>query len=417
MTAPVSKNATTSGKVALDAPIFDPAAFRLRDEQAAIIARARELGQSVFADRAAAYDRDAKFPTENYGDLHRTGLLGISIPKKNGGLGADYQTYALAEELTGRVKTLPGVESASFASLIPLGGDSFEGDVKPKDRPDSRIRNVQFSNVGPNYFRTMGIRVLRGREFQSSDRKGSPGVAVVNETFVRLAFPNGDALGKLVLPSGPDTTAWREIVGVVADNKHLFYGETPTPQLFSSFLQTGGRIFLQIRTAGAPSGTLNAVRRVIADVDKSLLADVRTTRDVTSLEFVLRRISTALLASMGALGLILSMIGLYGVLSWEVTRRTAEIGIHMALGASRWRVRRLVLSSTLAPVGLGIGLGVGAAMLATLPLKSFLAGVSTTDPLTIAAVAMLLTTVSVAASWLPVRRATRVDPMVALRDE
>src|SRR6202012_4056593 len=102
MTAPVNKTATTLDKVALDAPIFDPAAFRLNDEQAAIIARAREIGQTVFADRAAAYDREAKFPTENYGDLHRTGLLGISIPKKNGGLGADYQTYALAAAEIGR---------------------------------------------------------------------------------------------------------------------------------------------------------------------------------------------------------------------------------------------------------------------------------------------------------------------------
>jgi putative ABC transport system permease protein len=133
--------------------------------------------------------------------------------------------------------------------------------------------------------------------------------------------------------------------------------------------------------------------------------------------FALRRLSTALLAAMGILGLVLSMIGLYGVLSWEVSRRTPEIGIRMALGASPRRVRRLVFRNALAPVGLGAGCGIGAAMLATLPLRSFLAGVTNTDPLTIGSVTALLMLVSLAASWYPVRKATRIDPMAALRNE
>ena len=327
------------------------------------------------------------------------------------------QTYAAAEELTRRMQALPGVHSASFASLIPLGGDSVAGDVSLRDRPDSRGPTVQFSNVGPGYFRTMGIGVRRGREFQTADREGAPAVAIVNEAFARLFFPNGDALGKLVRTHSADTEPWREIVGVVADNKYAFYSEAPSPQLFSPFLQTGGRIFLQIRTASAPAGSIGAVRRIIAEFDKSLVADVRTTRDATSLEFALRRLSTALLAAMGMLGLVLSMIGLYGVLSWEVSRRTAEIGIRMALGASPRRVRRLVFRNALVPVGLGAGSGIGAAMLVTLPLRSFLAGVNTTDPLTIGSVTAMLMLVSLAASWFPVRRATRIDPMSALRNE
>jgi putative ABC transport system permease protein len=240
-------------------------------------------------------------------------------------------------------------------------------------------------------------------------------VAIVNKTFARLFFPNGDALGKR-LRAG-DAEPWREVVGVVADNKYESYAEAPKAQLFSPFLQGGGRIFVQVRTAGAPAGSIGAVRRVIADMDRSLVADVRTTRDATSLEFVLRRLSTGLLAAMGTLGLILSMIGLYGVISWEVSRRIPEIGIRMALGASQSRVRRMVLRSALVPVGFGIGSGIGAAMLVALPLRSFLAGVSTTDPVTIGGVAALLTLVSLAASWFPVRRATRVDPMAALRYE
>ncbi|SPE36991.1 Permease (fragment) [Candidatus Sulfopaludibacter sp. SbA6] len=132
------------------------------------------------------------------------------------------QTYALAEELVRRVKSLPGVEGASYASLVPLGGDSVAGWTELKDRPDYRGPMIQYSYVGPEYFRTMGIRVVRGREFQAADRKGAPAVAVVNETFARLEFRDGDAVGKLVRPRTGDTEPWREIVGVVADNKYAF---------------------------------------------------------------------------------------------------------------------------------------------------------------------------------------------------
>jgi ABC-type antimicrobial peptide transport system permease subunit len=152
-------------------------------------------------------------------------------------------------------------------------------------------------------------------------------------------------------------------------------------------------------------------------VGQSLVADVRTTRDAASLEFALRRLSTALLAAMGALGLLLAMIGLYGVLAWEVSRRTAEIGIRMALGASEGRVRLLVLRNTVLLAGAGIGAGMGVAILAALPLRSFLAGVSAADPLTMGAVAAVLAVVSLLASWFPVRRATRIDPIAALRYE
>ena len=286
-----------------------------------------------------------------------------------------------------------------------------------QERPDFRSPQIQLSNVGPAYFRTMAIRVLRGREFQTTDRQGAPPVAIVNETFARLMFPNGDVIGKLVRAGSSEPGPWREIVGVVADNKYSFYGEAPQPQFFSPFLQTGGRIFIQVRTAAAPSGSIAAIARTIAEADRSLHVDVRTTRDVTSLEFTLRRMSTVLLASMGVLGLLLGMIGLYGVLSWEVSRRTAEIGIRMALGASQTSVRRLILRNSLMLTGAGAALGIGAAMLLALPLRSFLAGVSAADPLTIGTVAALLALVSLVASWFPVRRATRIDPIVALRYE
>jgi predicted permease len=326
------------------------------------------------------------------------------------------QTAILAEDLVRRVTALPGVQAASFASLIPLGGDSVASDVELKDRSDFLSPLIQLSNVGPSYFQTMQIPVVRGHEFQTADRQGAPPVAVVNETFARLCFPDGKAVGKLVR-THMRGEPWREIVGVAADNKYAFYSESPLPQLFLPFLQSGGNFFLQVRTAGAPSGAIAAVTRLIAEADKSLVVDIHTTREATSLELVLRRFGTGLLASMGALGLLLAMIGLYGVLAWEVSRRTAEIGIRMALGAPQASVRRLVLRHTLWLTGIGAAIGIGAAVLISIPLRSFLAGVSTADPLTLSAVAGLLLLVSAAASWFPVRRATRIDPIVALRYE
>jgi predicted permease len=323
----------------------------------------------------------------------------------------------LAEDLRGRVEVLPGVVAASYASLIPLGGDSVASFADLKDHPVSHTPLIQLANVGPRYFQTMHVRVLRGREFLPTDRAASPPVAIVNETFAKLCFPEGGALGKLVRLAPADREPWREIVGVVADNKYGFYAEAPRPQMFSPFLQTGGRLFLVVRTAGPPSALIGVVMRVIAEQGKTVLADVKTMKEAAGLEFALRRLGTELLASMGTLGLLLAMIGLYGVLSWEVSRRTAEIGIRMALGASPGTVRRMVLSDGIRLVAIGITAGIGLALLVTLPLRTFLAGVSTADPATIVAVAAALILVSLIACWFPVRRATRVDPLAALRHD
>jgi len=342
-------------------------------------------------------------------------LLTAKITPAQSGL-SEARNDQLAAKMTERLEAIPGIVSVSYASLIPLGGDNVGSQAKLKNRPDWRSPMIMLSNVGPRYFGTMGIPLLRGREFLTTDRRGSPPVVIVNETFAKLAFPDGEALGQLVLaPTSNSPEPWREIVGIVADNKYGFLGEQPRPQFFLPFLQMGGRLILQARTAGPPALSIAAVKRAIAEQDGSALVDVQTTKDATNLEFVLRRISTIMLASMGALGVLLAMIGLYGVLSWDVSRRTAEIGIRMALGASQPAVRRMVLRDGLVLTGAGVTLGIAAAMLLLLPIKSFLAGVGTADPVTIAAVAVLLMLISVAASWFPVRRATRIDPITALR--
>jgi putative ABC transport system permease protein len=332
------------------------------------------------------------------------------------------QAYQAANELAERVAAVPGVRSVSYASLIPLGGDSVANGVVVKDafegQPGSDSPVVLTSNVGPRYFATMGIRILRGREFANADRQGAPLVAIVNRAFAARFFPDGAALGKFMgLGSAKKHGPWREIVGIAANNDYRFMGERPEPQFFLPFLQSDGRVFLQVSAYRDPAATVAAVQRAIVERDSSLQADVQTTRQATSLELTLRRFATLLLAAMGSLGLLLAMTGLYGVLSWEVSRRTAEIGIRMALGASASSVRRMVLRSSLAITAAGIAVGGGAAMLLAIPLSPVLKGAGPADAIAIFTVAAALCLVSIAASWSPVRRASRIDPISALRYE
>jgi ABC-type antimicrobial peptide transport system permease subunit len=264
----------------------------------------------------------------------------------------------------------------------------------------------------------MGIPILRGREFARADRQGAQPVAIVNQAFAARFFPNGVALGAFMRPgSAKKDEPWHEIVGITANNNYRFMSERPEPQFFLPFLQTNGRIFLQVSTFRDPAASVAAVQRAMAEQDSSLQADVQTTAQATSLEFTLRRFATVLLGAMGSLGLLLAMTGLYGVLSWEVSRRTAEIGIRMALGASAGSVRRMVLRSSLAITAAGIAVGGGAAMLLAIPLASVLKGAGPADPIAIFTVAAALSLVSAAASWYPVRRASRIDPISALRYE
>jgi putative ABC transport system permease protein len=246
---------------------------------------------------------------------------------------------------------------------------------------------------------------------------GAALVVIVNETFVRLSGMSGDPTGRDIRVLSQQDEPWRQIVGVVADSKYASLSESPQAQVFLPYLQTGGELFVQIRTAATSSPGIGAVREAISSLDNSVLVDVRTTEEATSLEFTLRRTATWLLAALGAIGLLLSMIGLFGVLAWDVSRRTPEIGIRMALGASRGAVRNAVVGDGLKLVSIGTVLGLALMLLATFPLRGFLAGVRPLDPVTIGAVAGLLAMVAILASWIPAHRASRIDPTTALRRE
>ena len=324
-----------------------------------------------------------------------------------------------AERVRERVDRVPGVRSSSVASIMPLAGDRSAGRFQVQGRATTKNARTYLNNVGPRYFETMGIRLLRGRDFQPTDRLGSPPVAIVNEAFQKSYFPGGDAVGQHVGYGEP----FSEIVGLVKDSAYASVGEEPTPVLYFAFAQVPSLstqvrpLMLYLRTEGDPAAAIRSVTRAIADVDNAVALDVKTIREATTFEFAVRRLGSVLLGSLGGLGLVLAMIGLYGVVSYAVAARTAEIGIRMALGASSHRVLRSVLAQGLRLVGLGVAVGTVLSLLMTRVIADLVAGVSPTDPITFVGTAIVLVSTGLVASYFPARRATRIDPLMALRKE
>jgi predicted permease len=328
---------------------------------------------------------------------------------------SDVQHEAFRDLIMERLEGLPSVEAATYASLVPLSGDSLATRPEVKDDSERRSPRTFLMNVGPRYFETMAIPLRRGREFLVTDRRGAAPVAIVNETFARLVFGPTDPLGRWVRPYQQDP--WHEIVAVVADTKYGLLSESPQPLMFLPYLQRGGQLFVHLRTSGDPQSIVPVVERAIADADKSALVRVQTTSDAISFEFTVRRITTAVLTGLGALALLLAMIGLFGALSWDVARRTAEIGVRMALGATRGAVARLIVKDALTVVGAGLIAGSLLAVLVAVGLRFLLAGVAPGDPSTVAVVSGVVLAATLLASWIPVRRATSTQPNVALRRE
>jgi len=338
-------------------------------------------------------------------------------------VGAQGYDRARAEEFyrqaVERVKGLPMVRAAAVATNAPFGG-GFQRTVfrDGADTSDRRSGVLMLVNpVEPDYFDAMNIPIQRGRKFTAADREGAPMVCIVNETMAKRFWPNESAVGKRVRFFGETWVV--EIVGVARDSKYFALGEDPLPALYFPILQQhSAAVTLFVRTSGDPAKAMGSVRSTVQALDRNLpLTNATTMPDVMSQSLWAPRMGAGLLGLFGGLALLLAGIGIYGVTAYSVSQRTQEIGIRMALGAQNRDVIGLILRQGLVIVAAGIVLGLGAAFGLTRGLANLLFGVKTSDPVTFAATTLILVGVAVLACWIPARRATRVDPMVALRYE
>lgn len=320
---------------------------------------------------------------------------------------------AFIDQVVDRIVSLPGVESAAVAGLVPLGGDALVASFHPAGRTDIPGTRPSTLSAGPGYFKTLSIPVLQGREFDDSHRAGTPAVAIVNQTFVNTYFPSRPALGRQIDIGGE---AYAEIIGVVRDSKIDTLGEAPKSVVYYPFAQRPRRLIIIARTSGDPAALTPTVRAAVNAIDVSAKLDVSTLREAASTELNMRRVGTQMTGAIGLVGVLLTTIGLYGIVSYLVTSRTAELAIRMALGATSAELFGEVLKHAVRLVGAGIVIGTALSLLITPTLTVFLAGLSPADPTAFLLAATALVLVTLAASYLPASRVTRVDPAIALRE-
>src|SRR5208282_678860 len=329
------------------------------------------------------------------------------------------------QQVLDRVRVLPGVESAAVGTVVPLTDDhsrtdvTIEGMALPKPgsypHPDYHI-------VSPDYVRTLGIPLLRGRTFTDADDEKAPLVGMINATVARRFFPNEDPVGKRFMfghPSPKDPPKWCTIVGVVADTRLYGLANPARLEVYVPVRQSPTRTMsLLVKSGVDPAALTSAIRGAVESIDKDQpIFAISTMKELVSNSVATRRMTLVLLGLFGGLALVLGAIGIYGVISYSVAQRTREIGVRMALGAPRLGVFQLVIGQGMRLAGSGIIIGIAAAFGLARLMSSLLYGVSPADLETFAGVAILLTLVAFAACYIPARRAMKVDPMVALRYE
>ena len=336
------------------------------------------------------------------------------VPEKytTAGQARDWARRAMDE-----LRAVAGVESATIAHTVPFNDQVTRGGAVSTDLDEHPVQmGFNHNFVGPDYFKTMGIPLLQGREFTSSDRNGVPEVAVINENLSRRLFDNKNPVGHTI-------RCWDRkilVVGLAANSKYFSLGEERPLAMYGAYLQQENfseTMHFVVRT-GRPRNTLKAVRAALGRLDSSAAVEVKPMSDALGFAFLPSRVGAALLGSMGLLGLALASIGLYGVLVFTVSRRIREIGLRIALGADRRAIVRMVVRQSLSLVITGVVIGLGIAAFVTRPLAMFLVpDLSPTDPVTFAGVTGVLLAVALAATLGPALRAVRVDPMTALRYE
>ena len=330
---------------------------------------------------------------------------------------------AFSQSMLERVRAIPGVQSAGLAEYLPLGfGGSRRGmTIEGYSAQPGESTEIHSANVGPGYFETLRVKLAKGRTFNEQDRVGSPGVVVINEAFARRYWPGQDATGRRIqMGSSPGNTApYLEVVGVVEDGKYETLGEDATPFVYLNLSQRyEGAPTLIVRTKSNPLEYLAGIRNEIATLDKNLpLYDIKTMRQHLGIALLPARLAGSVLGVFGLLALVLAAAGIYGVMAYSVAQRTREIGVRRAIGAQNGDILRLILTQGVILTLIGISIGLVAAFALTRLLTSLLYGISPTDPLTFASIVILLLAIALLACVIPVWRATRVSPLIALRGE
>jgi predicted permease len=318
-----------------------------------------------------------------------------------------------------RATSVPGVQSATLSSTVPLFNGGFARTVflEGQDTSDRRGgRLVQITLAGQHYLETLGISLLRGRDLSDADQPNTPAAVVINETMATRFWPNQDAIGRRFKFFGQDN--FQQVVGIAKDSKYNFIGEEPTPHIYQAATQVYQPQVSLFVKAARPEAVLGTVRGDVQQLDRSLpLTGVFTLREIFDQALWAPRMGASLLAVFAGLSLVLAVIGIYGVMAYAVNQRTRELGIRMALGASRGDVLRLVVLQALRLTVTGVAVGLLVSLAASRLIASLLFSVSPTDVVTFIAVPVLLGAAALAASYLPAFRATRIDPMIALRYE
>ena len=323
------------------------------------------------------------------------------------------------QQVLERAASVPGVQAATLASTVPLFNGGFARTVflEGQDTSDRRSgRLVQITVAGPRYFETLGIPLRRGRALSELDQPNTPSVVVINETMAKRFWPDQDPLGKRFKFFGQDT--FQNVVGIAKDSKYNFIGEEPSPHIYQATTQVYQPQVSLFVKAARPDAVLGTIRGEVQQLDRNMpITGVFTLPQIFDQSLWAPRMGASLLAVFAGLSLVLAVIGIYGVMAYSVNQRTRELGIRMALGASRGEVVRLVVTHGLRLTAMGVVVGLMAAFAASRLVASLLFDVSPTDVVTFVAVPIVLAAAALGASYLPALRATRIDPMAALRYE
>jgi predicted permease len=391
---------------------------RVRD----ILVVAQVAGSLMLLIVAGLFARSLRKAQQMYLGFDADHLLNVTVYPREVGYD-EARTKEFFRELKDRVRVLPGVKTLSLASTVPMSGSTSVDNIYLEGRPTAAGQQppVIFNNsVDEDYFATMRVPLLRGRAFRESDDENAPQVAIVNQSMAARFWPNEDAIGKRFSVKGA-SGPFLEVVGVAADGKYIFIAESPQPYFYRPLAQNFQSFrTLQIRSSATPESLIAPVEQEIGKLAPDLpIFNAETMEQELNggNGYMVFREGARRAAQMGFLGLLLAVVGVFGVVSYAAAQRTHEIGIRMALGAARRDILRLVLGQGVRLVAIGVGLGAAAAWALTRAMGKLLIGVSATDPLTYAGAIGALAAVALLACYLPARRASRVEPLVALRYE